>query len=491
MSLTLAALEQLAPDQASLAAARKLLAPGLWPALVREGELLWGLYQGSGATPYRVVFDGAERASKCTCPSRKFPCKHALALAWLGLERAADFGAEARPDWVQEWLGRRRKAAAALPAAEADGAGEAPRAALAALGPAVSDAEEGPVSSRGQAARTRTQARRAADTLAALGEVDRWIGDILQRGALAAVSDIAVTVRPIVRRLADAKASTLATRVEELPGRLAAHNEALRPQQLVAELGELHLIAEAYRRSAELPPQLVADARRAIGWPDRRDELQRDASALRLTSAFTVAAQREVLQSDRLVRCETWLVADANASTSTCTDTDAESAPRVALLVDFMPVAVHGGRARASGGLSVGERLAATVLFHPSAAPLRAEFDEAGPRLQADVQGARGLPSADRGLARALEEIDSARARLPWCGARALHADACTVREAEGGALWLVDVDLRCGLPIARGQREAVWPLLGLAPFTAFGVVEGGVVELGSATTELGPWGSP
>ena len=31
-------------------------------------------------SPYRTVADLAGPASKCTCPSRKFPCKHALGL---------------------------------------------------------------------------------------------------------------------------------------------------------------------------------------------------------------------------------------------------------------------------------------------------------------------------------------------------------------------------------------------------------------------------
>jgi hypothetical protein len=55
MSLTLERIEALAPDQASLAAARKLLKPASWPTLAEGEGLVWGECQGSGATPYRVV----------------------------------------------------------------------------------------------------------------------------------------------------------------------------------------------------------------------------------------------------------------------------------------------------------------------------------------------------------------------------------------------------------------------------------------------------
>jgi hypothetical protein len=83
MSLSLEKVEALAPDQASLDAARKLLKPGGWPALAMNGSgLVWGECQGSGSTPYRAVVSETDAGYKCTCPSRKSPCKHSLAL-WL------------------------------------------------------------------------------------------------------------------------------------------------------------------------------------------------------------------------------------------------------------------------------------------------------------------------------------------------------------------------------------------------------------------------
>jgi SWIM zinc finger len=41
---------------------------------------VWGLCAGSGKRPYQTVVDLTGPAYKCSCPSRKFPCKHALAL---------------------------------------------------------------------------------------------------------------------------------------------------------------------------------------------------------------------------------------------------------------------------------------------------------------------------------------------------------------------------------------------------------------------------
>src|ERR1700730_13571576 len=119
MSLTLQRIEGLAPDQESLAAARKLLKPSSWPTLAEGGGLIWGECQGSGATPYRVVVHEVDAGYKCTCPSRKFPCKHTLALMWMRAEGKLAFATGTPPHWVNDSLSRRRGPSQAKPPAGA------------------------------------------------------------------------------------------------------------------------------------------------------------------------------------------------------------------------------------------------------------------------------------------------------------------------------------------------------------------------------------
>src|SRR5580658_762708 len=105
MSLSLEKVEALAPDQSSLDAARKLLKASSWPLVASNGSgLVWGECQGSGATPYRVVVSESDAGYKCTCPSRKFPCKHSLALMWMRVEKPTTFTPATVPDWVKDWL---------------------------------------------------------------------------------------------------------------------------------------------------------------------------------------------------------------------------------------------------------------------------------------------------------------------------------------------------------------------------------------------------
>ena len=71
----------------------------------RRGDL--GACQGSGSKPYQVQIDLAEPAFKCSCPSRKFPCKHALGLLLIHATTPAAIVKAERPAWVSEWLASR------------------------------------------------------------------------------------------------------------------------------------------------------------------------------------------------------------------------------------------------------------------------------------------------------------------------------------------------------------------------------------------------
>ena len=131
------AVEDAAPDASSLAAARKLATPGPWSETGSTDTLLWGKCQGSGKTPYQVSIDLTGPAYRCSCPSRKFPCKHALALLLLWTSGTAIVDAPEGADFAQEWAANRaqrdhrhahrRTECAGYEAGRPDRAGQAPR----------------------------------------------------------------------------------------------------------------------------------------------------------------------------------------------------------------------------------------------------------------------------------------------------------------------------------------------------------------------------
>ena len=79
----------LAPDAKVAAAGLKLAKTGTWSDVGYHESLLWGQCKGSGKNPYQVCADLADSAFRCSCPSRKFPCKHAVGLLHLWCDGAA------------------------------------------------------------------------------------------------------------------------------------------------------------------------------------------------------------------------------------------------------------------------------------------------------------------------------------------------------------------------------------------------------------------
>ena len=107
MAWSVEAVESLAPDAASVRAGQKLASPGPWSGAGHDERLVWGLCQGSGKQPYQAQVDLQGPAFKCSCPSRKFPCKHCLGLLLLWVDGGVPVGEP--PDWVREWLAEREQ----------------------------------------------------------------------------------------------------------------------------------------------------------------------------------------------------------------------------------------------------------------------------------------------------------------------------------------------------------------------------------------------
>lgn len=217
-----------------------------WQQLGRVGdELLFGLCRGSGSTPYEVVVDPGVPAFGCSCPSRKSPCKHALALllCWTG-------GAlpEAAPtDFAERWRsGRSRPAAKAADQDRPTGQLADPAAA---------------------AARAATRQQRVGD---GLDELSRWLTDQV-RGGLAGLERTGyAAVETVAARMVDAQAPGVAGLLRAIPGELGHEGW---PARVLERLAALHLLVEAHRRLPDLPAELAATVRSRVGYPMTKAEV--------------------------------------------------------------------------------------------------------------------------------------------------------------------------------------------------------------------------
>jgi hypothetical protein len=471
MSLTFERIEALAPDQSSLAAARKLLRPSYWPTLAEGEGLVWGECQGSGATPYRVVITEPDAGYKCTCPSRKFPCKHSLALMWMRADRSATFTTAAVPDWVKDWLSRRRGTSTAASQPKDDSRKSKPRPSIRLTEIPEVEAQAGPnAEQRAAAARERNRLEREAAVLAGLDDLDVWLSDQVQHGMASFVAQTAQACRTIAQRLVDAKAPALAGRIDALPTRLFTLPGPARPFAAIRELGQVHLISQAYRRASELPEQLAADARQAVGWTITRDALLNDPDALRVKAEWRVFAVLSEAQPDRLRRVETWLWRPGSG----------DELPTCAVLIDFVPMATGA----TGGGYLVGDRIHAELSFYQSAVPLRALIAE----LMGGAEPSDGpLPLPDQGLGVSYENYERALAQLPWLRAIPLTFRSAGVRRT-GEQLYLYDYDSKLSLPLDPSQLNDALPLASLDRIDGIGLWNGYEFTLAWAETSLGRW---
>src|SRR5215213_8878166 len=111
VTLTVEQILALAPDASSAKSGKGLATPRKWLSLGSNEQALWGECQGSGENPYQAQIDLSEPAFRCTCPSRKFPCKHALGLFLLAQSQAAALTERTPPTWVSDWLASRAQKA--------------------------------------------------------------------------------------------------------------------------------------------------------------------------------------------------------------------------------------------------------------------------------------------------------------------------------------------------------------------------------------------
>ncbi|MFI2607003.1 SWIM zinc finger family protein [Kitasatospora sp. NPDC018619] len=300
----------LAPDAASRKAAGKLSAPGPWSAAGTDGTALWGECKGSGRTPYRTAVELATPAYQCSCPSRKFPCKHALGLLllWSGTPAAVPAGEPA--GWVAEWLkSREDRAQARLE------------------------------KSAGRQADPQTVRRREAEVAVGAAELRLRLADRVRHGL--ADQSTAGPWEEVAARMVDAKAPGLAARVREL--------DALPQERLLEEYAMLHLLATAATRFDELPADLAATVRTRVGFPadsGTTDPTVRD--------RWLVLGTRDTTD-ERLTTRRVWL---RGAKTG-----------RTALLLAFG----RQGQAPALA-LPTGRVVEADLAYFPGAHPLRAEL---------------------------------------------------------------------------------------------------------------------
>ena len=254
----------LAPRPSSVVAAQPLAVPARWTSTGCDSRAVWGRCVGTSAEPYECAVDHVDVASRCSCPSRIFPCKHALALLLLWARGQV---AEASPPaFAATWIAKRLAAAEAVPVAEP--AVEEP---VEATGEALGAAAAADASPPPPLEPSKTRDDRVARMAAGLAELDRWLDDRVRTGLADPSLASYKTWDSLAARLIDAQVGGLANRVRRLAGLVGAHPDW--HSQVLAELGVLHLLATSGRHLGTLPPGLADSVAATIGWQVRQADV--------------------------------------------------------------------------------------------------------------------------------------------------------------------------------------------------------------------------
>ena len=396
----------LASDDSSRSAAAGLARPGPWSGTGATGEAVWGLCAGSGKNPYQTIVDLDGPAYKCSCPSRKFPCKHALAL--LLLWSGGSVPEEAEPaDYAKAWLAGRRK--------EAQPAG---------------DSAAGVKDEAGAAKRAAERDRRVAGGLAELTE---WLRDQVRAGLADSASQPGHAAA-VAARMVDAQAKGVAGSLRGVCD-ISASGDGW-PGRLLSEYAMLHLLARAGQDLDALPAGLAATVRSRIGYTTGRREVL---AAPPVSDQWDVLAVRDLTDGDVPGR-RIWL--------------RGRETRRPAMLLTFAGNGVWQDPDTAR--LRPGTLLHADLHFYPGQPPLRAL---AGTRHGVPERAKPPVP--DGGIDALLSGYAAGLEQDPWLTAWPALLDGTPVSPGGGRTPWHFADQSGAAVPIL--EQESLWTLLAVS----------------------------
>ena len=282
--LTREQVQSMAPDASSIKAGLGLANSNQWPLLGANEEVLWGECKGSGKKPYQTQIDLATFTTRCSCPSRKFPCKHALALMFLFADQIPQLGTHSEPTpWVTEWM-EGRKARAAKKEEKA--------------------ANAKPVDPEKQAANTaKRQETRWKRIESGAQDLQRWLNDQFMHGFASFSPSHYAEWENTAARMVDAQAPGLGRMIREALSLMQSGAE--HQQKAIEQLGLAQLLASTVLRRIELTPEKTADIQMALGWPQDKEDVQ--ATSTPVTDHWVVLGQITEDVDNRLTERRIWL----------------------------------------------------------------------------------------------------------------------------------------------------------------------------------------
>jgi hypothetical protein len=406
----------MAPDSSALTAGRKLANVKQWKLLGRSAQALWGECQGSAL--YQVRIDLSTLTTRCSCPSRKLPCKHSLGLLLLAAASPDKIVEGEAPEWVSTWLAQRAASQKARETKAAD-----------------KDKETKPSDRAGTSlagARQKNAQKRLAQVTQGIEQLDLWLNDLMRHGLASLETQSSHFWEQQAAQMINAQAPGLATRLRGLAAIPNASPDWT--EKLLVQLGKLALLTEAFHHIDKLDLNLQEEVRQLIGWTVKEQDVL--ATGKQVHDDWLFLGQRTVeLDHGRSQR--TWLLG--------------VQSQQPALLIQF---AMNG--AAFAESYPVGKLLSATLAYWPGAASQRALIhtrDEQAYPINDQLPGVETLQAF-------LDIVATTLASNPW-----RDRFLCVVRDVvtyyrSDGSLWYIRDREGAILPLVKGEH---WQLMAMA----------------------------
>jgi len=415
----------LAPDPASAKNGKGLAILNKWSNLGKDEQIIWGECKGSGKDPYRTQVDLSEPAFRCSCPSRKFPCKHGLALLFLMVSQPTVLPSGTPPDWVTDWIASRAKR---------------------------EEKQKQKLSEPEKVVDPEAQAKRANARLnkvkAGVQDLQVWLYDLIRQGLTSVSTESYKFWEQPAARMVDAQAPSLARQLRDIPSVIASGTGW--QERLLHRLGKLHLLLEGFQHLDDLPMGIQADIRTQIGWTQNQAELTESVNekgSNYLVQDVWLVMGQQVETEERLRVSRTWLWG--------------KSSDRYALYLQF----AHGTQPF-EHNFMLGNYLEAELAFFESAYPLRAIIINRQSSLSSgSIADGIGYETIDVAIA----SFSSALVKNPWLERFPLTLQQVIPLHQEGK--WFIRDRAANLLPMS-SRFERGWTLLALSgghPVTTFG----------------------
>jgi len=393
---------KLAPDSATADRAKKLTNTKFWRTLARNPSTIWGECKSKGLTYYKVAFQKKTQTFKCNCASRKYPCKHSLALSILLADQLDAFTiSEELPSWVIEWVGKGAPVAKDLSPERMQ-----------------ANAEN----------RQKNFSKRLDRMVAGLNELENWLLDTLRQGIAALEQQPFSYWTAISARIHDAQLSAIGKRIKNIPVLIGTDEDW--PAKVLSELTAYYLLIRGLRKMDELPLNIQQDLLTVAGVSTKKEELFQYGQTVKDT--WMILGQIEGVD-EKLNYRRTWVL----GFETKC----------YGLVLDYA-----FGRHPYTANYRMGNVFVGQVVFYPSNAPLRIAVKEKQV-LDRRVKRIVGFESFTQFLVFYTENL----AANPWQIAFPCSLEAVTP-VLEKDQLFLLDKDQKV-IPVFQNEK-AKWKIL-------------------------------